>query len=148
MADSQNPFMDYDVDAEKPISAKKEKRYFWLKLMDGFFDDKSIKLLRAQENGDKMVIVYLLLQLKALKSEGIINYLSIMPSIEEEIAVDIGENVDLVKKTVEFLVKLNLVEVLDDSALYMITKKELLDYGSESASAERVRRHREKKQNR
>lgn len=147
MTESQNPFAEYDINKEKPTEARKEKRYFWLKLMDGFFDDKSIKLLRSQKNGDKMVIVYLMMQLKALKSEGIIDYMEIMPSIEEEIAVDLGESVELVKETVELLVKMRLVEVLDDSALYMITKKELLDYGSESASAERVRKHREKKKN-
>ena len=58
-----NPFQRYSGEAEsepETTSSKKEKRYYWLKLMDGFFDDKHIKLLRSQENGDKMVIIYLM----------------------------------------------------------------------------------------
>lgn len=145
-----NPFQRYSGEAEsepETTSSKKEKRYYWLKLMDGFFDDKHIKLLRSQENGDKMVIIYLMLQLKALKSEGVIDYMRIMPSIEEEIAVDIGESVESVKSTVDMLVKMRLVEALDDSTLFMITKRELFDYGGETAAAERQRKSRENRKN-
>ncbi len=141
-----NPFQQYSGENEsepETTPSKKEKRYYWLKLMNGFFDDKHIKLLRSQENGDKMVIIYLMLQLKALKSEGIIDFMKIMPSIEEEIAVDIGESVESVKSTVDMLIKMQLVEVLDNSTLYMTTKKDLLDYGGETAAAERQRKCRE-----
>ena len=31
--------------------ATKPKKFFWLKLKERFFDDRNIKLLRAQENG-------------------------------------------------------------------------------------------------
>ena len=52
----------------------KEKRYYWLKLYDSFFDNKTSKFLRKLPDGDKILLVYLKLQLKLLKSEGIFVY--------------------------------------------------------------------------
>lgn len=51
-----------------------DKRYYWLKLKEDFFDEKYIKALRKLPQGDSQVIVYLKMQLKSLKTEGIINY--------------------------------------------------------------------------
>ena len=55
MNDNQNPFSAYaNIDDGKTTpeqETKKEKRYFWIKLKEGFFDDKYIKAIRAQPNG-------------------------------------------------------------------------------------------------
>ena len=134
---------------ENTISQHSEnkKRYYWLKLMDGFFDNKYIKILRKKENGDKAVIIYLMLQLRAIKTEGIIDFMRLMPSIEEEIAIDIGENVEEVKAAIDALKSMGLIELLDNASLYMNVKEELLNYGSETSAAERQRRSREKRKN-
>lgn len=117
------------------------KRYYWLRLKEGFFDSKHIKYLRSQEDGDKMCIVYLQLQLKSLRSVGVLQYDKLLPSCIEEIAFDLGEDVELVSKTVETLKKLNLVETLDNGSLYLTAVKEVV--GSETASAGRKRKERE-----
>lgn len=49
-----------------------EKKYFWLKLKENFFDDKQIRFLRTLPDGDKIVITYLKMQLKSLKTAGTI----------------------------------------------------------------------------
>lgn len=46
-----------------------EKRYYWLKLYDTFFENKTSKYLRKLPDGDKILLVYLKLQLKLLKTE-------------------------------------------------------------------------------
>lgn len=152
--DPENPYADWaDLGCNsnedictpvEPPKRKAEKRYYWLKLKDGFFDSKYIKALRALENGDRLTIVYLSMQLKALKADGLISYDQIMPSVEEEIALDINEDVKVVKNALLQLQRLNLVEIWDDQTVYMACKQELVDYGSESASAERKRRSRSK----
>ena len=43
------------------------KRYYWLKLMDDFFDSKRIKKLRKMAGGDTYTIIYLKMQLLSLK---------------------------------------------------------------------------------
>lgn len=116
------------------------KKYYWLRLKEGFFDNKYIKFLRSQESGDRMCIVYLQLQLKSLRSVGMIKYDKLLPSCTEEIAFDLGEPVELINRTVSILEKLNLIERLDDGSLYLSAVKEVV--GSETAGAERKRNER------
>lgn len=116
------------------------KKYYWLRLKEGFFDSKHIKFLRSQENGDRMCIVYLQLQLKSLRSVGVIQYDKLLPSCTEEIAFDLGEPVEIVNRTVATLEKLNLVERLDDGSLYLSAVREVV--GSETTAAERMRNKR------
>ena len=40
-----------------------EKKYYWLKLKEGFFEQKIIKKLRKIAGGDTYVIIYLKMQL-------------------------------------------------------------------------------------
>lgn len=121
----------------------KTKKYFWLKLKDNFFEEKYIKLLRKQENGDKMVIIYMKMQLKSLKNEGYIYYEELESTPLEELALDIDEDVDIVKITVDKLIEKKIVEKLKDETLYLVKMKEVI--GKEDKSAERVRKHRSSK---
>ncbi len=116
------------------------KKYYWLRLKEGFFDSKHIKYLRSQTDGDKMTIVYLQLQLKSLKSDGVIKYDKLLPSCNEEIAFDLGEPIELIDKTISLLKTLKLVEELDDDSLYLTAVKELV--GSETNAAQRMRKMR------
>lgn len=127
------------------MEGNKSKRYYWLKLKEGFFEDKYIKILRAQPNGYRIVCIYLMLQLKALKTDGMIEYSKLLPSYTAELAIEIGEDESAVVDAVQMLEKFGLVELWDNDTVYLAARKELVDYGSESDSAERVRRHREKK---
>ena len=126
-------------------SPPKPKKYFWLKLKEGFFDDKNIKLMRKMENGDTLVLVYLMMQCKALKSDGMIDYRQTLPSIDDEIALDIGVEPEIVKKALVLMERLGLIERLDNDAVALLAKEDLIVVGSESESAERMRRMRERK---
>lgn len=118
------------------------KKYFWLKLKEDFFDDKYIKALRKLPDGESIVIVYLKMQLKSLKTEGFIKYDRILPSQEEELALILDEDVNIVRYALAALTKMKLIENWDNDTLYMAAMQNLI--GSESAVAERVRKHREK----
>lgn len=120
------------------------KKYYWLKLKENFFDEKHIKFLRKLPEGDKLVIVYLKMQLKSLRTEGIIKYDKILPNNIEEIAMVLDEETSIVSLAVQSLIKSNAIEMLDDGSLYMLAMQELI--GKEGASAERVRKFRESQQ--
>ena len=137
----KSPFEEYE-DVEP---ARKERRYFWLKLKEGFFEDRYIKILKAQPTGYRVLAIYLMLQLKALKSDGILEYSGILPSHTAELAIEIGEPEDVVSEAIQQLVRFGLVDLWDDDTVFMKVKREIIDYGSEGASAERVRRARERK---
>lgn len=121
------------------------KKYFWLKLKDDFFDEKYVKALRKLPGGETLVIVYLKMQLKGLKTEGIIKYDHIMPSAEEELALALDEDVNNVKMTISALLNMGIVEKWEDETIYLVAMQQLI--GSETASAERVRKHRELQNN-
>lgn len=118
------------------------KKYYWLKLKENFFDDKYIKALRKLPDGDALCIIYQKMQLKSLKTEGFIQYDKILPSAEEELALILDEDLNKVKLTLQALLNMGLVEKWENDTLYMVAMQNLI--GSETAVAERVRKHREK----
>lgn len=118
------------------------KKYYWLKLKENFFDEKYIKALRKLPDGDALTIVYLKMQLKSLKTEGIIQYDHILPSAEEELALVLDEDVNIVRLTLTAIIKMGLVEKWENDTLYMVAMQDLI--GSETAVAERVRNHRKR----
>ncbi|MBR6613145.1 MAG: phage replisome organizer N-terminal domain-containing protein [Clostridia bacterium] len=119
------------------------KRYYWLKLKEDFFDEKYIKALRKLPDGNALVIVYLKMQLKSLKTEGLLKYEHILPSAEEELALVLDEDVNLVKLTLAAISNMGLVEKWDNDTFYMSALQPLI--GSETEVAKRVRKHRELK---
>ena len=118
------------------------KKYYWLKLKEDFFEEKQIRYLRKLPDGDKLVIAYLKMQLKSLRTEGFIKYDSILPSNEDELAMVLDEDPNIVKLMLHALLQVKAIEILDDGSFYMIAMQDLV--GKEGESAERVRRFRER----
>ena len=119
-----------------------EKRFFWLKLRETFFNETYIKAMRTFKNGDSLVLTYLEMALYSLKSNGVIERGELTPSLADEISIAINEPVAHVKKTIEMLTKARVAE-LDGDRLYLTEMMKLM--GAESSSAERMRRLRSKK---
>ena len=115
----------------------KEKRYYWLKLYDTFFDNKTSKFLRKLPEGDKILLIYLKLQLKLLKSEGIFVYEHLCESMAEEIAMTLDEDVTIVKILLTALEKTKTIEFFDEDTFMLSEMQDLI--GSEGSSAARVR---------
>ena len=116
------------------------KKFYWLKLKEGFFGEKYVKALRRLPQGDSLVIVYLKMQLMSLRTEGVIDYEGLLPDSIEELAMALEEDENVVRLAVEALIKFGVVERWANETLYMVAMQELI--GSEGSSAERVRRHR------
>lgn len=120
----------------------KEKRYYWLKLYDTFFENKTSKFLRRLPDGDKILIVYLKMQLKLLKTEGVFCYEDLCESLPEEIALMLDEDVNIVKLLLTALEKANAIEYLNEDTFMLTEMQDLI--GSEGSSAARVRKHRQR----
>lgn len=119
------------------------KRYYWLKLPEGFFRQKPIKKLRKIAGGDTYTIIYLKMLLIAMKNDGKLYFEGVEDDFYEELALDLDEDSENVKVTVLFLIRQGLMELVDETE-YRLTECDKM-VGSESASAERVRKHREQK---
>jgi predicted phage replisome organizer len=121
-----------------------EKKYFWLKLKDDFFNSKEIKKLRRIAGGDTYVIIFLKLQLLSIKKDGMIEFDGTETDIIEQLHYQLDEQEDNIKVTIAFLLSNNLIEIKGNNDISVISV--LHSIGSESSVAERVRKHREKKE--
>lgn len=119
------------------------KRYYWIKLKEDFFSSKRIKKLRKIASGDTYTIIYLKMLLLAMKNDGYIKYTGLEKNIAEEFSLDLDEDIENVKATLQYLLQTGLCETSDNINFFMPYAVE--NVGSECSSAERVRECRERK---
>ena len=96
------------------------KRYYWLKLYDTFFDNKTSKFIRRLPDGDRILVAYLKLQLKLLKTEGVFSFENLCDNIAEEIALTLDEDVNIIKLLLATLEKANAIEVLNNNNILFL----------------------------
>lgn len=116
------------------------KKYYWLKLKDDFFRDKTIKKLRKIAGGDTYTIIYLKLMLLALQDGGKLYFDGVEDSFHEEIALEIDEDSENVRFTLMFLEKTGLLEEVNESEIFLTRMPEMI--GSETNKAELMRKKR------
>jgi predicted phage replisome organizer/uncharacterized phage protein (TIGR02220 family) len=117
------------------------KRYYWLKLKDDFFTQKAIKKLRKIAGGDTFTIIYLKMMLLAMKSDGKLYFEGIENNFYEELALELDEDEANVNLTVNYLMNHGLME---ESQNEYFLPESVSNVGSETDSAERVRKFRQK----
>ena len=118
------------------------KRYFWLKLHKDFFKRKEIKRLRKIAGGDTYTIIYMEMLLRSIIDEGKLFFDGLEDDFASEIALDLDEDEENVKITIQYLLKTGLLEIRSEEEYYLPDTKD--STGSETSVAVRVRRHREK----
>lgn len=119
-----------------------ERRFYWLKLKEDFFDSKRIKKLRRLAGGDTLTIIYLKMQLKSIKTDGVLTYTGLENSFAEELALDLDENPEDVGLLLNYLVSTGLIETSDK--INFLLPYAVENTGSEGLSAERMRNARAK----
>ena len=87
-----------------------EKKYYWLKLKNDFFNQPRIKKLRRLAGGDTYTIIYLKMQLLSLENEGVLIFEGIEDDFVEELALTIDEDTENVRFTVIYLMNQGLLE--------------------------------------
>lgn len=117
------------------------KRFYWLKLKDDFFDSRKMKKLRKVAGGDTYTIIYLKLQLLSINNEGVIEFEGTDEDIYHQLALDIDEEIDDIKMTLAFCNANDLIEYVNDD-VFLSEVPALI--GSETASTRRSRKHRRK----
>jgi predicted phage replisome organizer len=117
------------------------KRYFWLKLPNTYFSQLEQKKMRKQEHGKDMQIIYLRMMLLGIDKGGRVFYQNVYDTIEEELAEEFDEDVELIRETIQYLLDNSMVS-LEDADICIPEAKVLT--GSECYSAERVRNYRKK----
>lgn len=120
-----------------------DKKYYWLKLKNNFFDRKDIKIMEGMENGKDYIIFLLKLKLRSLEDEGYLRISDAIPYDEKMLSTITNTDIDIVRSAMKVFKEFGLIEILEDRTIYMSCIEQLI--GSETSGAERVRRFRAKK---
>lgn len=118
------------------------KRYWWIKLKEDFFKSLAIKRLRKLAGGDTYTLIYLEMQLLAMKNDGIIAFQGIDGDIASEIALTLDEEVDNVRVCLQFLESNGMAEIMCGGDCFL--PETIENTGSETDSAQRMRKARER----
>ena len=121
-------------------------RYYWIRLKTDFFNENAIDFLLSQKNGCEYVVLYQMLCLKCANTNGFLHSVIgeiIIPYDVEKIVRDTKYfNFDTVTVALELYKKLGLIYTSENNILAISNYDEMV--GSESSSAKRVRKYREK----
>lgn len=117
--------------------AKYDKsKFYWLQLKEDFFDEDAIDWLEEQPNGKEYVLFYLKLCLKSLKTDGILVRQvgdMLVPYDYNKLAELTKTKPDTVIVAMELLIKIGLVQKLENGELYISQVENMI--GSQSKSA-------------
>ncbi|MEO3171734.1 conserved phage C-terminal domain-containing protein [Streptococcus parasanguinis] len=117
------------------------RRYYWLQLKDDFFNSKEMKLMRKLPGGEEITIIYLKMMLVSLSEQGKLYFEGLAEDLAEELSLIIDEDLEAIRLTLMFLTKKKLLTTSDNYQFNLEQVPEMI--GSETASARRVRKHRE-----
>ena len=96
------------------------RKYYYLKLKENYFDDDSIVLLESMQDGVLYSNILLKLYLKSLKHGGRLQLDEDIPYTAQIIATITRQQIGTVERALQIFLKLGLVEVLDSGTFRAI----------------------------
>ena len=126
------------------------KKYYYLRLKDNFFDSDELKILESMKDGYLYSNILLKLYLRSLKNDGKLVVNERIPYNAEMLASVTGHQVGTIKQAISMFKELGLIEVLENGAIYMLDIQNFIGKGSTEADRQRLYDRRiseERKQN-
>ena len=118
------------------------KKYYYLKLKDNFFDTDAMIILENMQDGYLYSNILLKLYLRGLKNEGKLMFNDFIPYNSSVLAQVTRHQVGTVEKALKTFKELGLVDILDNGAIYMLDIQNYI--GSSSSEADRKRSYRKR----
>lgn len=118
------------------------KKYYYLRLKDNFFDSDELKILESMKDGYLYSNILLKLYLRSLKNDGKLVVNERIPYNAEMLASVTGHQVGTIKQALSIFKDLGLIDVLDNGAIYMLDIQNFIGKGSSEADRKREYRQR------
>ncbi|WNF71500.1 DnaD domain protein [Streptococcus suis] len=120
---------------------KKKKVFFWLKLDQNFFKNLAIKhALKRVPGGKDIVLIYQMLMLESLSTEGVLYYEGTLPSLEKELAVKLDVEEEEIQMTIGYFKQAGLIQVDDEHNAEMLQVPALMEQETDWARYKREQR--------
>ena len=118
------------------------KKYYYLRLKDNFFDSDELKILESMKDGYLYSNILLKLYLRSLKNDGKLVVNERIPYSVDMLASVTGHQVGTIKQALSVFKDLGLIDVLDNGAIYMLDIQNFIGKGSSEADRKREYRQR------
>lgn len=118
------------------------KKYYYLRLKENFFDSDELKILESMKDGYLYSNILLKLYLRSLKNDGKLVVNERIPYSADMLASVTGHQVGTIKQALSIFKDLGLIDVLDNGAIYMLDIQNFIGKGSSEADRKREYRQR------
>lgn len=118
------------------------KKYYYLKLKEGFFESDELLLIESMPDGYLYSNILLKLYLKSLKNDGKLVFRGFIPYTPQALASIVRHPVGVVEKALDIFRNMGLIDVLDNGEIYMLDIQNFI--GQSSTEADRKREYRNK----
>lgn len=117
-----------------------DKKYYYLKLKDDFFNDDAMIILQGMPDGYIYSDILMKLYLRSLKNQGKLMFNDLIPYTPEILAQLVNHQIGTVEKALHIFENLGLIEILDNGAIFMLNIQNFI--GKSSTEADRKREYR------
>lgn len=116
------------------------QKYYYMRLKENFFEEDAIKIIESMPDGYLYSNILLKLYLKSLKFNGKLMFNERIPYNPAVLATITHHQVGTVEKAIELFKELDLIEVLDNGAIFMLDIQNFI--GKSNTEADRKREYR------
>lgn len=117
-----------------------DKKYYYLKLKDNFFDSDEIIVIESMADGYLYCNILLKLYLRSLKNEGKLMFNDRIPYNSTILAQITRQPVGVIEKALNIFQQFGLMEILDNGAIYMLDIQNYIGQSSSEADRKRIYR--------
>lgn len=118
------------------------KKYYYLRLVDNFYDRDEMIMLESMPDGYMYSNILLKLYLRSLKNEGKLLFNDRIPYNSTMLANITRFPVGVIEKALKIFLELGLIEILDNGAIYMLDIQDFI--GKSTTEADRKRNYRKR----
>ena len=118
------------------------KKYYYMRLKENFFDSNEIVVLESMQDGYLYSNILLKLYLRSLKNDGKLMFNDCIPYNPQMIATITRHQVGTVEKALRIFKDMGLIEVMETGAIYMLDIQQYI--GKSSTESDRKRKYRAK----
>lgn len=118
------------------------KKYYYLKLVDNFYERDEMIMLESMPDGYMYSNILLKLYLRSLKNEGKLMFNNRIPYNATMLANVTRFPVAVVEKAINIFKELGLIEILDNGAIYILDIQNFIGQSSTEADRKRAYRNR------
>lgn len=126
----------------------KNKRYYWIKLKDTFFTSDTVDFLMSQKNGANYVVLYQMLCLKSVNTQGELSRKigeMIIPFDVDKIHRDCKYfDIDTIRVALELYIRLGLIYEQDNGILQIANFDNMVGSETQGAVEKRQQRYQKK----